>query len=123
MRRGLTLLEVLLGNFMLLIVILAVFALLAGTLRLGESSEKALKAESYAQQMLERARAKAPEDLVVGTVPIAIYGEFSLRGQISEVTGFDADQLKQVSVEVSWTDNQKLHHLRRSLRVCGLEDR
>lgn len=119
MRRGLTLLEVLLGNFMLLIVILAVFALLAGTLRLGESSERALQAESYAQFFLERTRAKPPDELVVGAVPAVIYGDFSVRGQISAVSGFDADQLKQVSVEVRWGDKV----LRRSVRVCGLEDR
>jgi Tfp pilus assembly protein PilV len=118
-RRGLTLLEVLLGNFMLLIVILAAFALLAGTLRVGESSEKALQAESYAQSFLERSRAKPPEELPSGTVPAAVYGDFTVRGQVSEVSGFDPDQLKLVSVEVRWSDRV----LRRSVRVCGLEDR
>lgn len=119
MRRGLTLLEVLLGNFMLLIVILAAFSLLAGTLRVGESSEKALQAESYAQSFLERMRSRPPEEIATGAVAAAVYGDYTVRGEVREVTGFDADQLKQVSVEVRWSNKV----LRRSVRVCGLEDR
>ena len=119
MRRGLTLLEVLLGNFMLLIVILAAFALLAGTLRLGESSEKSLLAESYAQAALERARAKPPEELPSGALPAVVYGDFTVRTEVVGVTGFDPDQLKQISVEVRWSDKV----LRRSVRLAGLEDR
>jgi Tfp pilus assembly protein PilV len=119
MRRGLSLLEVLLANFLFLMIILGIFGLLAGTLRLGENSDRWLLAEHHAQQCLERARNQALDDLPLGKAPTQKIDIFTLECEVTAVSGFDQDQLKQVSVQVSWHD----HQLRRSLRVCALEDR
>ncbi len=123
MRRGLSLLEVLLANFLFLMIILGIFGLLAGTLRLGENSDRWLSAEHQAQQVLERARNQAPQDLVVGKAPPQKVDVFDIQSEITSVPGFEPDQLKQVSVQVSWQSDGRQHSLRRSLRVCGLEDR
>ena len=121
MRRGLSLLEVLLGNFLILLVILAVFALLAGTLRLGESSERRLQAEATAHQILETARNSPLQDLPMGTYTYSV-DSFEVESEIAPVADFDADQLREVRVKVKWRDSGRQQSLSRALRVCGLED-
>jgi len=121
-KRGLSLLEVLLGNFLILLVILAVFALLAGTLRLAESSERRLQAEATAQQILEAARNNSPKELPAGNYAYSL-DSFEVKAEIATVPDFDADQLKEVRVKVQWFDNGRQQSLCRVLRVCGLEDR
>lgn len=122
-KRALTLLEVLLGNFLFLLVILGMFGLLAGTLRLGENSDQWLRAENLAQQCLEQARNKAPEDLPTGKAPPQVVDIFRLEYEISPVDGFDPDKLKQVTVDVTWQSGARSLKLQRGLRICGLEDR
>lgn len=123
MKRGLSLLEVLLANFLFLLIILGIFGLLAGTLRLGENSDRWMVAEHHAQQCLERARNQALDDLPLGKAPPQRIDLFTLESEVVAVSGFDQDQLKQIWVEVSWQESGRQHKLRRGLRVCGLEDR
>jgi Tfp pilus assembly protein PilV len=120
-RRGLTLMEVVIAGFLFLCVSLAMFAVLSGSLRLGHNAELRLQAKYHASWALEEARARKPSELEVGRV-VSQLGEFERTVQVREVSGFSGSSLKEVVVVVRWKDGETPMSLTRVLRVCGVED-
>lgn len=121
MRRGLTLMEVVIAGFLFLAVALAMFALLSGSLRLSHNAELRLQAKYLAGEALERARSVKPGSLDVGRTTEQ-HGDFLRTVHVREVAGFPASALKEVSVVVAWRDGETPLTLTRSLRICGVED-
>lgn len=118
MRRGLSLMEVVIAGFLFLLVALAMFALLSGSLRLGHNAELRLQAEHYAQEALESGRSQPVDSLTPGPRGAERQGEFERVVEVREIR----PGLKEIQVTVRWKDEQRPLQLSRSLRVSGVED-
>lgn len=114
--------EILISSFLLLLVMMTLFALLSQTLRSVSHADILVQAESLAQEGLASARGKSLKDLPVGKGPTETIGTFQRQTEVLSVTGYDVEQLKQLRVEVRWSDNARVYSITRSIRYGGCSD-
>lgn len=122
MRRGFTLMEILISSFLLLLVVMTLFALLSQTLRSVGHADILIEAESLAQESLAEARAKPLKELNLGKAPAETLGQFQRQVEVLPVSGYDAEQLRLIQVVVRWNESGQVSSITRNLHYGGSSD-
>ena len=106
--RGLTLIETIIASCLLGLVILGVFTLLPSSLIAVRSAEHRIRADSLAQEWLEKLREKPFENLALGPLAPQPPAEtwagvtFHTSVEVYQPPAADVDLLKRMRVTVNW---------------------
>lgn len=122
MKRGFTLVEILISSFLLLLVAMTLLALLSRTLRSVSRADFLVQAESIAQERLASARSQSLKDLPLGKAPLETVGSFQRQLEVLAVAGYEVEQLKELRVVVQWQESGRQRSMTRSVHYSDCSD-